>query len=209
MFITADSIRLALSAFALLLAAKAAAFAQPQSGARRVGATARQQNLIVPFPNFGSYPAYDLYGGRPAPIRARTRRDRQFRTRLREGAAAGPNFAGHYTVVFWGCGTGCAQLAVVDAKTGLVYWPPLDYVDIPTPDGEQYGALYQYGPGHRIDSRLLVLNCSHHDREQSYTSYFYVFDRGRFRLVRTAQRRARPAGAEDAAPPNDDPHGNF
>jgi hypothetical protein len=39
-------------------------------------------------------------------------------TRLRQGAAEGPNFAGHYTMVTWGCGTGCQVAAVVDARTG-------------------------------------------------------------------------------------------
>ena len=60
----------------------------------------------------------------------RTRRDHNYRTRLREGAAEGPNFAGRYTVVIWGCGTGCAQMGVVDSKTGRVYFPPIEYVDI-------------------------------------------------------------------------------
>ena len=43
---------------------------------------------------------------------------RMYRTRLREGAGRGPNFAGHFTVVLWGCGTGCQMVAVVDARTG-------------------------------------------------------------------------------------------
>ncbi len=30
---------------------------------------------------------------------------KRYRTRLREGAAEGPNFAGHFTIVGWGCGT--------------------------------------------------------------------------------------------------------
>ena len=30
----------------------------------------------------------------------------------------GPNFAGHYFVVNWGCGSGCLMLVIVDAMTG-------------------------------------------------------------------------------------------
>ena len=37
---------------------------------------------------------------------------RMFRIRITEGALRGPNFAGLYTVVQWGCGTGCAELAI-------------------------------------------------------------------------------------------------
>jgi hypothetical protein len=115
-----------------------------------------------------------------------------FRTRLGEDSRTGPNFAGRYTFVFWGCGTGCAQAAVVDAKTGLVYWPPLDYIDIPAAPGDQPNDNY------RLDSRLLVLTRSRYDREASYTAYYYVFDRNRFRLVRRAERKARPIQAEDS-----------
>jgi hypothetical protein len=35
-------------------------------------------------------------------------------------AEGGPNFAGHYTVALWGCGTSCQSFAIIDAKTGAV-----------------------------------------------------------------------------------------
>src|SRR5919199_362191 len=58
-------------------------------------------------------------GRRPAAVDvASAPYGRMFRTKLREGAAAGPTFAGHYTIVLWGCGTGCQIVAVVDARTG-------------------------------------------------------------------------------------------
>src|SRR5437763_667802 len=40
------------------------------------------------------------------------------------GASKGPNFAGHYTAVTWGWGTECQTLAIVDARTGRVYFAP-------------------------------------------------------------------------------------
>src|SRR5438105_1150903 len=33
-------------------------------------------------------------------------------------APDGPNFAGHYTVVTWGCGTECQMHAILDGRTG-------------------------------------------------------------------------------------------
>lgn len=39
--------------------------------------------------------------------------------------ATGPNFAGHYYVIRWGCGSNCLMVAVVDGRTGKVYGPPL------------------------------------------------------------------------------------
>ncbi|MCA1615878.1 MAG: hypothetical protein LC800_17610 [Acidobacteria bacterium] len=184
---------------ALLLAAPATPAAPAESRARRGGSARAQRGESDPA--FGSYPAADRFAGTPAPVRLRTRRDRVFRTRLREDSRAGPNFAGRYTVVYWGCGTGCAQAAVVDAVTGLVYWPPLDYVDIPDPDGAEYG------PGYRLDSKLLVLTRSRYDAEASYTAYFYVFDRNRFRLVRRAERKRRPIETQDSQG-SDPPHDN-
>lgn len=51
-------------------------------------------------------------------------RARMFRTNLREaakeGAKSGPNFAGHYALASWGCGTGCLDWALVDLRTGKV-----------------------------------------------------------------------------------------
>jgi len=34
---------------------------------------------------------------------------------------SGPNFAGQFTLVRWGCGSSCIMYAVVSAKTGRVY----------------------------------------------------------------------------------------
>ncbi len=45
---------------------------------------------------------------------------RGHRTILREQMAYGPNYADHYRVVFWECGTSCSQFAVVNLKTGHV-----------------------------------------------------------------------------------------
>jgi hypothetical protein len=107
-----------------------------------------------------------------------------FRTRLREDSRTGTNFAGHYTVVFWGCGTGCAQLAVVDARTGRVYWPPLEYTDIPPDPADEDRARH---PNFRPDSKLLVLTRNHYDG--NHTVYYYLFDKNRFRLLRQAEER--------------------
>ncbi len=45
---------------------------------------------------------------------------KRFRSALRDAAKSGPNFAANYTIASWGCGTGCLNWAVIDAKTGKV-----------------------------------------------------------------------------------------
>jgi hypothetical protein len=136
-------------------------------------------------PRFGDYPVKEIYKGRIAPVILDTKRARMFRSRLREDSRQGPNFAGHYTVVFWGCGTGCAQVAVVDAKSGKVYWPPLEYTDIPDSTEGAPAAHQNFRP----DSKLLVLTRSRYDGRGSYTAYYYLFDKNRFRLLRQAEER--------------------
>jgi hypothetical protein len=150
------------------------------------GAHAQARNPLAKqpaAPRFESYPVREVYKGRPAPVRLDSRKARMFRSRLREDSRTGPNFAGHYTVVIWGCGTGCAQMGVVDAKTGRVYFPPLEYHDIP--DVENVDTR-----GFRLDSRLLVLTQNHYDGRGGYTAFYYLFDNGRFRLLRKAEERA-------------------
>src|SRR5688500_13024365 len=74
-------------------------------------------------PRFESYPAR-LYRGRVAPVNLRSAKGAgTFRTRLREGAKEGVNFAGHFALVGWGCGTGCLSAAVINLKNGAVTFP--------------------------------------------------------------------------------------
>jgi hypothetical protein len=92
-------------------------------------------------PAFVRFPA-TIYRGRPARVDLRSHPTaRRFRTVLREGARLGPNFAGHYTLIDWGCGTSCRAFAIVDAKTGGVYFPSFSLDD---------------RPEFRVDSTLLV-----------------------------------------------------
>ena len=143
-------------------------------------------------PRFEDYRVREVYKGAVADVRLDSRRARMFRTRLREDSRGGPNFAGRYAVVVWGCGTGCAQMGVVDSKTGRVYFPPVEYMDIP--DMEDAGARSQW---FRLDSRLLRITKDFYDGTGGYTAYYYLFEGGRFRLLRKAVERT-PQPPDDA-----------
>jgi hypothetical protein len=73
-------------------------------------------------PRFGDYPE-PAFKGRAAALKLTTPQARAYRTRLREGARRAVNFAGHYKLHTWSCGTGCLQTAFIDAKTGAVFFP--------------------------------------------------------------------------------------
>lgn len=47
----------------------------------------------------------------------------RFRTNLRNAAKEGVNFAGHYILTTWGCGTNCSVSAIIDARSGKVFFP--------------------------------------------------------------------------------------
>lgn len=118
-------------------------------------------------PRFADYPAKVTYSGKPAPVDLASHRDaRRFRTRLRRGAARGPNFAGAYTVVTWGCGTACQMIAVVAARNGKVAFAP---------GAASAGVTFRRG------SRLLVFKA---DNFMNQPARYLVFENGTFRKVR-------------------------
>src|SRR5229473_6874968 len=73
-----------------------------------------------PRPKFSDFPVKDIYQGQPArPII--TKEFRSFRTMIRNGADSDVEFAGHYTIPRWGCGTDCNGFVIVDSISGRVY----------------------------------------------------------------------------------------
>jgi hypothetical protein len=81
-------------------------------------ATAVQKTAL---PGFADYPSTEVFTGRAAPVLLDSARyGRTYRTRLRDGARKGPNFAGAFTVVVWGCGSSCQVGVVINANTGAL-----------------------------------------------------------------------------------------
>lgn len=81
--------------------------------------------------NFSDFPARVLEINRVAAPRLQRGTDFwNFRTAIREGVQEGPNFAGHYIVVRWGCGTECQMGAIVDALSGKIYEAPQSEWDV-------------------------------------------------------------------------------
>ena len=73
-----------------------------------------------PRPEFSDYSVQKIYKGKPAtPVLSKDQR--WYRTAIREGAKRNMEFAGHYTVPSFGCGTGCSAFYIVDSISGKVY----------------------------------------------------------------------------------------
>ena len=63
----------------------------------------------------------ERFDGIPNPVDFTTLPEaRTFYTMITKAVSAGSNFAGHFTLAYWGCGTDCFGYAVVDTKTGEV-----------------------------------------------------------------------------------------
>lgn len=147
-------------------------------------------------PRFADYPAPLQFTGKPAPTKIIGRRAKLFRTMIREQAQGGPNFAGSYTLAFWGCGSGCRLLAVVDARTGRVFTSP-------AVEGVQT-SLYQTEDSlqFRKDSRLLIVTGMIQDarRSEKEGTFYLVWAGNKFSLIRYI-RKKYPSEMLDAKPP--------
>lgn len=145
-------------------------------------------------PRFADYLAAPGRPGRPtAPVLA-SRRARSFRTTIHNQAADGPNFAGHYTVVVWGCGSSCTSAAIVDAATGRVMFPDAIndisgvHVAAVEPPGRPEAAYNSLR--FQLDSRLLVVVGAPNEDERRDGVAYFVWTGFRLRLLRFVSREA-------------------
>jgi len=104
--------------------------------------TVRREKFIVSI-QYDKYSVDTFTGKRAAINYSSNMTARRFRSAINWSIDKfGMNFAGHYNLARWGCGTSCQNGAITDLQTGRVY-------DIPTASLD-----YEF----RKDSRLLVVN---------------------------------------------------
>ena len=105
-----------------------------------------------PAPRFTDYPARVGRTGPPVRVKQNSTPDTPcFRTMLRRTALKGQRFAGHYAIDYWGCGTNCARIGIVDLLTGRAYVSPF-YVGI-AGGGGQHRSIRT-----KPDSKLVLVN---------------------------------------------------
>jgi hypothetical protein len=129
-----------------------------------------------PRPEFSDFPVKDIYRGEPArPII--TKEFRSVRTTIRRGARSGVEFAGHYTVPRWGCGTDCNGFVIVDSVSGKIY-DGFGLAGLPFDWLEKHGGYYaiermEFHP----TSRLMKINAC--PNESNCGLYDYVMFEGK------------------------------
>jgi hypothetical protein len=132
-----------------------------------------------PLPRFQDYAVKGIYKGKTASVKLAGSSARMFRTMLRENAKGGVNFAGHYILATWGCGADCHSFAIIDAKTGSVYFSPaISFVG---------GQMYQDENRlqFRKNSSLLIVAGAKNDKELG--KFYYVWKNNRLRLIRKTE----------------------
>lgn len=124
------------------------------------------------------------------PPKLDTQSKRKFRTRLQSAANQPPNFAQHYTVTIWGCGSNCFAGALVDLQTGDVF--PIPFA---SPNGTPRMEWMVCGRADeksdvefRIDSRLMVVRCGHDlspgpMKQKVPDVRYWVWEENRFRQL--------------------------
>jgi len=160
-------------------------------------ASAHAQGSKSP-PGFGSYPAA-LPSGPPRDIAAEpilgSRKAKQYRSVIRAEFHRPANFAGHYRVAIWGCGTDCRDFAILDKKTGKVYtMPGVDEIaGVIGNDDERIDF--------RPDSRLLVISgCFNDDCIPDNTrnnpkagKYHYLWNGKKLQWIHTSPLPGQPS----------------
>lgn len=70
--------------------------------------------------NFPAYPAAKVYQGKAKipDFRGKNQGFAAFRTRIVEGMKSASQFAGEYSVIQFGCGTGCSKVVIANRRTG-------------------------------------------------------------------------------------------
>ena len=150
--------------------------------------TAKVDVNLKHLPHFEDFAVVENWNRPPAPLKLTTRSERMFRTQLTNAAKGLPNFAGHFRIASWGCGSLCGAGAVIDLQTGSVFPPPLGAHG----DGWDrwiMGTAFFEGAGvdFRLDSRLVVvkggINYSEALKANVPDVYYFIWEEGRFRQL--------------------------
>lgn len=145
-------------------------------------------------PRFEDYPVTGIFRGEPARPSLVTLQDQRYADQIRDGVVngygvfrdgkeqKGPNFAGDLVVIQWGCGAPCLRMAVVDAGTGEVHYPPISFEGMGKPSFDLPLLAPDQSVGQnpeirfRPNSSLMVIRATPNSNQPgshpSYTFYF-------------------------------------
>ncbi len=137
--------------------------------------TARLQQQAIP--QFRDFPANMVHTGSNAPVQLSTNVDWTYRTRLLIASHQKPNYADHFVLSTWGCGTACIQGAAIDVSTGNVVWLPATICCARNTDANFDPVIF------KLNSRLIVLSGLRDQKENDDAAHFYSIEGSEFVFV--------------------------
>jgi hypothetical protein len=149
--------------------------------------SAAQTTKKPKLPLFEDFPVAERWAGSHAKVLLDTPAVRMFRTQFRDAALKPPNFAGHYRITTWGCGTLCFEGGMVDLATGKVIALPASARN----RGSEYwmlcySAFVPSGIESRADSHLLIVRCADiigRDGGSHVRASYFVFENESFQKI--------------------------
>jgi len=164
----------------------------------------QSQTPVKALPSHHDYPAESVYAGPLTAPRLSGATEKRFEREMVDGVVRGfgifsggverpgPNFAGSMIVIQWPCGVPCMRMAMIDARTGEVYYPPISIAgaggksfDLPLLSFKDSVAM---NPELEFltDSNLMVIKAT---LGQGPRAYCYAWQDRRWALVRTVPLR--------------------
>jgi hypothetical protein len=149
------------------------------------------QTRLGVLPRFEDYPAKPFTGS-PAVPKLVTPLQQSYADQIKEGVEngygvfrggkeeKGPNFAGEYVLIQWACGAPCMRMAIVAARTGDVYFPPISFEGVGAPSFDLPLLTFENSVPQnpavqfQLNSRLLIIKATLNQigGHPPYTYYF-------------------------------------
>ncbi len=134
--------------------------------------------IFAKVPQFSDYPA-PVFKGKNVAMQL-NENTKNYRTRFGYLKNEKPNFAGHYVIDFFGCGTSCIIGIAFNVRNGATQFLPSGaltacYKEASFTDYEIY---------YRANSRLFITSGGYDNEEGCSTKYF-IEQNGQFKLIKT------------------------
>jgi hypothetical protein len=113
--------------------------------------------------SFEQFAVSSVYNGktRLPDFSGRDKKYKDYRTRIRNGLKEGPTFAGQYSVIQIGCGTGCSFAFIANNKSGQVF-------EFPRGGEDNLYMQLSFNP----KSRLLIAQWGNYETDSCNIEYF-------------------------------------
>jgi len=153
--------------------------------------------------NFEDYAVDAVFQSTPARPHIIEKRNLEFRTAITDAAAKGANFAGHYTIAQWDCGSNCTSLVIVDEVSGKLFSPPFKVLTTPQVEGTEDDPAHEFkGPVFQLKSRLLIIDGCPEDKKCA--TYYYEWKDDQLKQLSMVPQRgpSRPDGSAQQSDPS-------